>query len=1168
MHVTAVVVAHDGAAYLPRTLAAVGAQRRRPEVIVGADARSRDGSGEILREAMGDGAVVAARESFGAAVAAALAAVPRPAGSDPANEWLWLLRDDAAPEPDALAELLLAVERAPAVAVAGCKQVAWDDPRRLVDVGLYASRWAERLSLIDDDEQDQGQYDDRSDMFAVSAAGMLVRRDVWDALRGFDPALPATGDDVDFCWRARLAGHRVVVVPSARMRSAAEREDHTPSPFAQRRAEVYTRLKHTSPWALPFHFVAAILGGLWSLASGLITKEPADGAARLGGSLAALVGIGALARGRGRAARTRAVVRGTVKGVRASREDIWSYRRAHLEADYADPERIIGDGTGSDDNRSEPTGDSDHDFASLAVSAKGWAGTGAVVVTGLALAGSILALLPLLGAEAVAGGALLPVATGLGTVWQHAVSWWVALGSGQPGHADPFDLVLWLLGILGLGDANHPVAWTLILAPALAALGAWAFATALTAHRWPRIVAAFVWAAAPSLQEAVAQGRLGAVVAHVLVPWAALGMLRAVGGARIRGTSGPSHTPFPGSGGVPSWTAAAAGGLALAGATAGSPSLLPLAAVVVLGASVALRGRARSLWFALLPSVALFLPLWFSSQDNPRAWLADPGVPLASTTAAPWQLVLGQPTAFDAASGIRGFGWLPAGVPWALVLALVLGVPLVVAAAAAIVGLQGRRGASARVAGLLAVVALSLAWFLGRVPTSVSGDSLVAPFAGPAVGVGVLALLAAAVLGADAVFERRDARAHAVPARTGGRSAAAVGAVIVLALAIFIAGPAANLARWAAAGLTPAAAPAGSLGSPLSVAPSRARTLPATASDLGLGTQQTKTLVLRSTPQGGYTAALMRGSGTTLDALSAVASSRRVIGSLGAERIATDDPAEAAVRRVVAIVSSSSGVDPRADLDALGVGFVVLQQRDSGDAVTAGQMDAVPGLVAVGQTDVGWLWRVTPRSQEAAKQLEIAHRASIVDSKGAVLGYVDSGVESVDASLSAGPEGRLLVLAERSDPHWSAWVDGRRLTATTQGWSQAFTLPASGGRLEVRYEQPAALPLGILAALVIVIAVLTAVPTRVRPDAGRRPARGRGSADRRRAKARAAERRQPAAVREPREAPVPDGPRGSRNPAEPDAHEPEARAAHTNPAEPGARAGDADPSRSTDDARV
>ncbi len=515
-------------------------------MVLGADSRSRDGSGELLREALGAGAVAAAPEPFGAAVATALQLVPRPVdspSSGPAGEWLWLLRADAAPHPGALAELLLAVERAPAVAVAGCKQVAWDEPRRLVDVGLFSSRWAERLALIDDDEQDQGQYDDRSDMFAVSAAGMLVRRDVWDALRGFDRALPTTAGDLDFCWRARLAGHRVVVVPAARMLTAADRPENDPTPFAERRAEVYLRLKHASPLGLPLQWLAALFGGLWSLAAGFITKEPAAGTARLGAALAALTGLAALAKGRRRAARTRTVARRTVRGVRATREDIWNYRRAHLESEYSDGDRVIGDGTGSDDAPSEPTGDYDHDFASLAVAVRGWSGTGAVVVAGLALVCSILALLPFLGAEAVAGGGLLPVAASLGTVWRHATSWWVELGSGQPGHGDPFDLVVWLLGAVSAGNPNQAVAWTLILAPALAALGAWGFASALTSHRWPRIAAAIAWAAAPALQEASAQGRLGAVVAQIALPWAALGMLRAVGAARIRGTVGIDRRP-------------------------------------------------------------------------------------------------------------------------------------------------------------------------------------------------------------------------------------------------------------------------------------------------------------------------------------------------------------------------------------------------------------------------------------------------------------------------------------------------------------------------------------------------------------------------------------------------------------------------------------------------
>jgi hypothetical protein len=66
---------------------------------------------------------------------------------------------------------------------------------------------------------------------AVSSAGMLVRRDVWDQAGGFDPAMPLLRDDVDFCWRVHAAGHRVRVVTDAVVYhlEATARNRRTPS---------------------------------------------------------------------------------------------------------------------------------------------------------------------------------------------------------------------------------------------------------------------------------------------------------------------------------------------------------------------------------------------------------------------------------------------------------------------------------------------------------------------------------------------------------------------------------------------------------------------------------------------------------------------------------------------------------------------------------------------------------------------------------------------------------------------------------------------------------------------------------------------------------------------------------------------------------------------------
>ena len=53
---------------------------------------------------------------------------------------------------------------------------------------------------------------------------MLVRTDLFAELEGFDPATFPGAEDLDLCWRARLAGARVLVVPDARATHRAGRD--------------------------------------------------------------------------------------------------------------------------------------------------------------------------------------------------------------------------------------------------------------------------------------------------------------------------------------------------------------------------------------------------------------------------------------------------------------------------------------------------------------------------------------------------------------------------------------------------------------------------------------------------------------------------------------------------------------------------------------------------------------------------------------------------------------------------------------------------------------------------------------------------------------------------------------------------------------------------------
>lgn len=1120
------MVSHDGGDFLPRTLAALAAQTRPADTCIGVDTGSRDHSAALLEQAFGNANVTVfehARSGMGAAVQAGLSALA-PAGdgggatgTGPAAEWIWLLHDDAAPAPEALAELLHAVERAPSVTVAGCKQLDWHAERRLIDVGLSTSRWAERLTLIDADELDQGQYDGRSDTFAVNSAGMLIRRDVWEDLRGFDPALPGSGDDVDFCWRNRLAGHRVVVVPGARMFHVSHRPHALGNASAARKAQVHLRLKHAAAWKVPLHAAGALLGSLFKLVLSIAVKDPGHGFSQLLATFGALGRPAAVIRGRRNAARTRRIRRSVIKGLQTPRREVWAHRRSLMEAIGADDsgEPL----TASHPLADQPTGDSADDFAALTTSERGWVGNGALLAVLITTAASLIGLLSLFRAEAVSGGALTPASLRLGEIWDQASGWWITLGAGLPGHGDPFAYVLWILGVLGAGNANGALGWLLILAMPLSALGAWFAAGALTQRRRLRLAAALIWAGAPALQVALNQGRLGALIVHVMMPLLVLALLRATGTAAGRGryaVPAPGERRFtevppakPGINGTPSWTAAAAAGLALAVVTAAAPSLLLPAVVLVTLCGTLLGRRGRTVWWALLPSLALFAPFVASTLDRPRAVLADPGLPLGFDAAPLWQQALGQPLRFTAGGGLTGlpvFG-ADSAVPWALLLALLIGLPALLLAVAALF-LPGRPPRIARALWAAALLLLAGGWLSSQVATGVGAGALVTPFTGPAVSAAAFAILGAALIGAAGLLDSADRAAAA----TAGRKVL-VRITAVTAMVLLLAGPLAGLTVWAAQNVLPQSATApvaesagaglpaadsqgtdshgagsqgtDSLGTPRLVQPVEPRTLPATAIDRGEGPEQSRTLLISTREDGTFDATLMRGAGTTLDALSAIAAARQIMGEPGQETVRDDDAAAASLRNVVATVVAGQGVDPRAELEQLGVGFVVLRAADTAAELTASRMDAVPGLVAVGKTDVGWLWRISPVNEQAVQAADVAHRVRIVDGAGATVERVHSQSVSADVAIPAGPEGRLVVLAERADPGWSAWLDGRRLTATTSGWAQAFTLPAQGGQFSLRYEAPWAVWAGVAQAVIIGLTALLAVPMPARrPNTG------------------------------------------------------------------------------------
>lgn len=262
--VTAIIVTHDGASWLPEVIAALSSQTRPIDRIIAVDTGSIDSSPKLLRAA--GITFIQTERDLGYGDAIELALDQTPPLSDPigaSHECLWLIHDDCAPAKDALQLLLEALNERPQVVIAGPKLLGWYDRDHLLEAGISIAPNGARWTGLEHREQNQGQHDEIKEVLSVSTAGMLVRRAAFEELGGLDPNLALFRDDVDLGWRARVAGFGAICVGAATafhaQASASERREvdvseaflHRPL-LLDRRNAAYVILANCSWWMLPW----------------------------------------------------------------------------------------------------------------------------------------------------------------------------------------------------------------------------------------------------------------------------------------------------------------------------------------------------------------------------------------------------------------------------------------------------------------------------------------------------------------------------------------------------------------------------------------------------------------------------------------------------------------------------------------------------------------------------------------------------------------------------------------------------------------------------------------------------------------------------------------------------------------------------------------------------
>ena len=1105
----AILVTSGVSPYLNQALTALALQTRAPQLTLVVNVEATSASTEDLQAlvqasgltALSHTELINAPEAmnFGQAVARAVELIEsghyRSHVNTNAPLWLWLLHDDSAPQVDCLENLQSATANARSVAMAGPKQVDWDNPGKLLEVGLRVTASARRANEIVPGEIDQGQYDDRVDVLAVGSAGVLVDYHPFIKLGGFSEHFGPFGDGLELSKVMRLAGYRVIVVPEAVIRhrqasylglrglgsnddaaadasepdasaelaadaegtaslddveeaqgaksepGAADVSEAGDSKTTERTKATTTpnpelsfrqrRIAQLLNWLQVSAVPAPILVWLWILPLGL-----GRGLAR------ALAGQGQLARDEIASAYWLLSHPRVVHGLRTRLMRNARLPRRALNELYLPASEIRQVNRDQvrqlRQQREREQAPSELESRELAFIARRRLQVfSLLLVLTLGVGGWLLRSVALAGA--VSGHFTFGYDYSVREGWQLVTSNWLPSGDGVAtwpvSTFIPFALLRTITAPLALTSANLNYVLLVAFLP-LSLLGGWVAAGALTRRIALRAWAAAAWVINPLSLTYLMQGRINSALVHLLLPFALATTLRGLGWARreavARGTVGSREHDEDA-------TEAEAPETALPLALA-----RPLKRWDVNYHALASAALAWALITCLAPLVGpvvvlmtLLYGLWHRREWVRLAVLAAPTlVVLLPTVGASLSLLR---------SGMRGSAlaltWGQAGElngPPRSLYQLLIGTALTPAAwvlAAFTVLLALALMVIGALSGMqaLALARLALFGWVASLALVVFAHRFgQTPFG--LVSFAFALSLAAALASAD-VFSRAKRFTLARP----GRTITAFSALAILAAGV-----------------------GGVLSAPqLEVSQSFTQ-----LNAIGLESQRstTKQRVLYLSSQADQLRVqLWRGDGVQLADVAPAS-------VINASR-SYDEANLALLSSVGALLKGqqSGAVD---SLASHGVSLILLQKGQSTAiaADTASALDATPGLERLADTPTAMVWRVNPSHADLSARVHAQGADNTVKA-------VSASMLTSGAQLPASSASRTLILNERASSHWKASFNGQALTPTkVDKWRQAYVLPSQAGRVEIKYGTSA--PLGLALMVFAGLYVLAAVPFR------------------------------------------------------------------------------------------
>lgn len=525
--VTALLVVHDGATWLPEVVSSLSSQTRNVDRIIAIDTGSLDGSPKLLKGARIPTITLERDAGFGEAIARGVEQLP--AMIDGAEEWLWILHDDCLLHPQALEALLAALVDRPNVVMAGPKLLGWHDKTHLLEIGISIASNGARWTGLEAAEYDQGQRDGVTEALSVSTAGALIRRDIFEELGGFDRNLELFRDDVDFGWRVRVAGHSVVAVSAAigyhAQAAATERRTidvkgallHRPL-LLDRQNAAYVLLANSSFWTLPWIGLQLLSGAFIRALGYLLAKLPGYASDELLAIISLIIRPAELIAARRERKRHRLISSRVVQDFIPSR---FTQLRSSVARNF---ERFREFAIPDNSRSSAPvvsdlTINEDEDLLTP-VSQQSWR---AIFTRPLVAAVTLLVALSLIWTRHrwghLSGGNLAQSPHHFKDLFNLYLASWHEVGMGSGLSTPAWIPLLLLASLVTLGNVALFITIFFLAAPFILLLISQRFLARYTDNKWLSVGAGLLYALSPVSIAAINSGRIGVVLFLAIIPY-------------------------------------------------------------------------------------------------------------------------------------------------------------------------------------------------------------------------------------------------------------------------------------------------------------------------------------------------------------------------------------------------------------------------------------------------------------------------------------------------------------------------------------------------------------------------------------------------------------------------------------------------------------------------